>query len=162
MNSFYIYVSIATLILLIISLTIVGVGISRLHKQNVFPPLQNACPDYWDVSSNPMYCGAPVLLNQRNRGYIVSDPSGIDVTNKQNIGVCTAGKTNFGCVNIGQTTLLDLQRKQENKDFQYMKLNNNNSAWNMMYPGKTERCAQKSWAQAMNIAWDGVSNYNDC
>jgi len=162
MNPFYMYVSIVALVLLIIVLIIVGVGMTSLHKQDVFPPMQNACPDYWDVSSNPVYCGAPVLSTQRNRGYLVTDANGIVLTDKQNIGLCTAGTTAFGCVNSNDKPLLDLQKKEESRDFQYMKLNNNSTAWGKMYPGKSERCAQKSWAQAMNISWDGVSNYNAC
>lgn len=162
MNPFYVYVSIVALVLLIIVLIIVGVGMSTLHKQDSFPPMQNACPDYWDVSSNPAYCGAPVLSTQRNRGYIISDASGIDITNKQNIGVCAAGTREFGCVNQMGKTLLDLQPMESSKSFQYMKLNQNSNAWDRMFPGKSERCAQKSWAQTMNITWDGVSNYNAC
>lgn len=157
------YVSIGALVLLIIILTLVGIGMDGLRKQDLFPPIQNACPDYWDVSSNPMYCGAPILYNQRNRGFMVSDQNtGINVKDIKNIGLCTAGKTKFGCVDDNSVTFLDLQKKDPNRDFQYMKLNNNSSAWDKMYPGKTERCAQKSWAQAMNISWDGVSNYNAC
>jgi hypothetical protein len=162
MNPFYMYVSIGALVLLIIVLIIVGVGMTTMHKQDAFPPVQNACPDYWDVSSNPVYCGAPVLDTQRNRGFLSTKPNqGIDTTDNKNIGLCAAGTKYFGCVDSG-TTLLELQSKDTAKDFQYMKLNNNSAAWNRMYPGKTERCAQKSWAQAMNITWDGVSNFNGC
>jgi hypothetical protein len=162
MNPFYMYVSIGALVLLIVVLVIVGVGMNSLHKQDAFPPVQNACPDYWDVSSNPAYCGAPVQSTQRNFGSILIANNQIDTTKKENIGLCIAGDKNFGCVNQGDRTLLDVKPKEDGKHFQYVKLNNNSAAWNRLYPGKSERCAQKSWAQTMNVAWDGVSNYNAC
>lgn len=159
MDSFFMYVSIGALLLLIIVLIIVGVGMNALHKQDSFPPVKNACPDYWDVSSNPVYCGFPLIDTMRNRGYIQNVSGGIEVSNKQNVGLCTAGRTSFGCVDGGDT-YLKLQPKRST-NFQYMKLNDN-TAWGTLYPGKSEKCAQKMWAETMGISWDGVTNYNGC
>lgn len=164
MDPFFMYVSIGALLLLIIVLIIVGVGMTALHKQDSFPPVRNACPDYWDVSSNPMYCGAPTSGLMRNRGDIrllPGDNIGIDTTKKENIGLCTAGSTYFGCVDDGGATRLKLEPKGVNQNFQYMQLNNN-TAWGTLYPGKSEKCAQKMWAETMGISWDGVTNYNGC
>ena len=160
MDPFFIYVSIGALILLILLLTIIGVSLTRFQSMDSFPPTQNACPDYWDVSSNPLYCGVPLNLGSKNFGHIKIKNNAVDTTETQNVGMCTASNKNFGC-RSGQT-YLDLKDKSTSDDtFQYVKLNNNDS-WGTLYPGITERCAKKSWANTMNITWDGVSNYNGC
>lgn len=163
MDPFFMYVSIGALILLILILIVVGVSMTQLRSVDVFPPTQNACPDYWDVSSNPQYCGIPVNSNMRNFGSIISKSStaGVDKNNIQNVGLCTGNTSNFGCTgsSSGQT-FLNLSDTPVN-NFQYAQLNNN-SNWGTLYPGLKERCAQKSWAQTMNITWDGVTNYNGC
>jgi hypothetical protein len=161
MDPFFMYVSIGALLLLIIVLIIVGVGMSALHKQDTFPPVRNACPDYWDVSSNPVYCGVPTSGLMRNKGLITLKNSEVDKEKKENIGLCTAGSRNFGCVGDNKETRLDLKPKDASKHFQYMKLNNN-TEWGTLYPGKSEKCAQKMWAETMGISWDGVTNYNGC
>jgi hypothetical protein len=153
------YVSIGALVLLILILIVVGVSMSQLQSLDPFPPTMNACPDYWDVSSNPAYCGFPLLSSMRNQGSIVTASNQIDQASPVNIGMCTAGTSNFGCNNSGGNTYLNLSGTTPK--FQYMQLNNNPS-WSILYPGRSERCAQKSWAQTMGITWDGVSNYNGC
>jgi hypothetical protein len=154
------YVSIAALVILILILTVVGVSLTKLQSLDSFPPIRNACPDYWDVSLNPMYCGVPVNSTKRNFGYIdISSVSvGVDMTSPQNIGMCTG--SGFGCKS-GSGTYLELSSAPAPNEYQYMKLNNNDE-WGKMYPGVTERCAQKNWAQTLNLSWDGVSNYNGC
>jgi hypothetical protein len=159
MDPFFLYVSIAALVILILILTLVGVSLTQLQSMDSFPPTQNACPDYWDISSNPAYCGIPTGSNMLNTGHLVKDKDttkGIDKTNAQNIGMCNVN--GFGCnkdgdyLNIAQTPI---------NNFQYVKLNNNES-WSTLYPGISERCAKKNWAQTLNISWDGVSNFNGC
>lgn len=159
MDSFYLYVSIAALVILILILTVIGVSLTTLQSLDSFPPTRNTCPDYWDVSSNPAYCGIPLNTNTKNYGYLQFDTNGgvVKTSDAQNIGMCVGG--GFGCKNSG--TYLDLQPKPADKDIQYVKLNNNNN-WNTLYPGISERCAQKNWAQTLNISWDGVTNYNGC
>jgi len=158
MDPFFLYVSIAALVILILILTLVGVSLTQLQSLDAFPPTQNTCPDYWDVSSNPAFCGIPTDSNMRNKGYLIvkDTATGIDKSNPQNIGMCTGG--GFGCNTNGD--LLSLDTKPVN-NFQYVKLNNNTN-WSTLYPGITERCAKKNWAQTMNIAWDGVTNFNGC
>jgi hypothetical protein len=163
MDPFFMYVSIGALVLLIIILIVVGVTMSQLRSLDPFPPTMNACPDHWDVSSNPAYCGVPVNTNARNFGYIGLNPggAGVNTSSNQNIGMCIGDSSNFGCKTGGTYLNLDPEPSQAKPDFQYVKLSDNNS-WSTLYPGKSERCAQRSWAQTMNISWDGVSNYNGC
>lgn len=162
MDPFFMYVSIGALVLLIIILIVVGVTMSQLRSQDPFPPIMNACPDYWDVSSNPAYCGVPVDTNMNNIGYIATTQGvGVNKESKENIGMCTGNPSNFGCKNDGTYLNLDPAPSTAKPNFQYVQLSDNKS-WSTLYPGKSERCAQRSWAQTMNISWDGVSNYNGC
>jgi hypothetical protein len=159
MDPFFKYVAIGALVILILVLIFIGVSMSKVQSNDVFPPTQNACPDYWDVSSNPQYCGIPLNDTMRNRGYIKLDnstPKKVETSSKQNVGMCTG--SGFGCKT--SATYLGLQPAPVG-DFQYVQLNNNPS-WTKMYPAMSEICAKKRWASSMNINWDGVSNYNAC
>ena len=152
------YVAITALVILILILTLIGVSLTKLQSLDSFPPTQNACPDYWDVSSNPLYCGVPVDNNAINHGYIGIDGGVVSKSKSKNIGMCT-GSSAFGCKSDG--TYFDLQDKTNGSQFQYVKLNENDN-WKVMYPGTQERCAKKKWANTLNITWDGVTNYNGC
>ena len=164
MDPFYKYVAIGALVLLILILTVIGVAMSKMQSTAPFPPTQNACPDYWDVSSNPQYCGAPIL-GAKNLGSIELDSgkTKIDETKSINIGMCKAGT--FGCTSgNGNTHLMSHNGTNSiytDTKYHYVKLNNN-SNWGSMFPGKSERCAQKQWASTLNVTWDGVTNYNSC
>ncbi len=162
MDPFFMYVAIGALVLLIIVLIVIGVSMSTFQSLDPFPPTQNACPDYWDVGSDPKFCGIP-LNDKKNIGQISlkSDGKGFDPTQKENIGMCTAGKSNFGCVGTNDKVYLPANAEQPSANFQYVKLNSNNT-WQTMYPGMSERCAQRNWATTMGITWDGVTNFNGC
>ena len=161
MDPFFLYVSIGALVLLIICLAVVGVMLTKMNSYSVFPPTQNACPDHWDVSSNPNYCGAPLNAAGRNKGRmaISGTGSGILTSNADNIGMCTTG-TSFGCKS--GTAHLDVQPVGAGSvnNFQYVHLGSTNPNWNAasggLYPGKTTLCAQNAWANMMGISWDGV------
>lgn len=169
MDPFFMYVSITALVILILILVLVGVSLTNLQSMDSYPPTQNTCPDYWDVSSNPLYCGIPVNANMKNMGNISRTSNGangfkVNNASNQNIGLCNTG-SEFGCKSGSGSgdTYLDLKEEPSaiTKNYQYAKLNNNTN-WSILYPGISERCAQKSWANAMNITWDGVTNYNGC
>jgi|LauGreDrversion4_2_1035121.scaffolds.fasta_scaffold882993_1 hypothetical protein len=167
MDPFFLYVSIGALVLLIISLAVIGVMLTKMNSYSVFPPTQNACPDHWDVSSNPNYCGAPLMPAGRNKGRMAlgGTGSGILTENGDNIGMCNG--TTFGCKPAGAGTILDVQPAGSGsvQNFQYVHLGSTNPNWNSetgLYPGKTTLCAQHAWANMMGISWDGVKNYNGC
>ena len=161
MDPFFIYVSITALVILILILVLVGVSMTNLNSQDVYPPTQNACPDYWDVSLNPAFCGMPVNSTAKNIGDISKHANfSVDDGSKNNIGMCKAAGY-FGCVDGGSTTYLDVQTYSTGDDYQYVKLNDN-ANWSTLYPGISERCAKKNWANTLNITWDGVTNYNGC
>jgi hypothetical protein len=165
MESFYLYVSIGALVILILMLIAIGVMMTKLDSYSPFPSIQSACPDYWDVSSNPSYCGIPRATTARNTGTFdfSGNPKKINQSNNINIGLCT-GSSSFGCKS-GGGDFLGLEVTPANPNFQYMYLGSDNANWNSatgLYPGKTTICAQRAWANMMGLSWDGVHNYNGC
>ena len=152
------YVAIGALVILILVLIVVGVSLSKLQSLDQFPPTQSVCPDHWDISSNPLYCGFPTESTSLNRGSITTNSlNSIDQTSRNNIGMFTG--SGFGGKTSG--TLFDVKSKSGTSIFQYMQLNDNTNLTNL-YPGSTERCAKKKWANTLGITWDGVSNFNGC
>jgi len=132
---------------------------SSLKSMTPFPPTQNACPDYWDVGSNPNNCGIPIK-SPKNIGQIAINNGSVDKSSANNIGMCPSNTSNsFGC---GSSSGLNLTDRNPDSNFQYVSLNNNSGAWGNLYPGLSERCAQRKWANTMGITWDGVTNYNGC
>lgn len=160
MEPFFMYVSIGALVLLILILAAIGVTMTQINSVVPFPSTQNTCPDHWDVSANnPNFCGVP-LIGTRNFGNIVKTvDNGITQDNSQNIGMCIA-PNKFGCVANGNPYLENTSNTKTAK-YHYVKLNNN-SKWGNIYPGISERCAQRRWASTLDIAWDGVTNFNGC
>ena len=159
MDPFFKYVAIGALVLLILILTVIGVVMNQVQSKLPFPPTQHTCPDYWDVSSNPNYCGLPINA-EKNRGYITLKDNQINKDDKINIGLCS-GTTAFGCVAPADGTP-HLKPETAGSLYQYIKLNNNAEGWGSLYPGSSERCAQKQWATLLNVTWDGVSNFTGC
>jgi hypothetical protein len=164
MDPFFMYVSIGALVLLILTLSAIGVAMTQLNSVVPFPSTQNTCPDNWDVSgSNPSYCGVP-LIGNRNVGYILAKDTGgktqIDTAQAQNIGMCNGN--GFGCKSGTNGTHLLNSESTLTPKYHYVKLNDNPGGWGAMYPGVSERCAKKRWASTLNVTWDGVTNFNGC
>jgi len=129
-NLFYIIVTVVALIILIILLVVFGYTMSKGVKSGVFPPLANACPDFWvnDPSNNnlcivPNYVGA-------NVGTFVPSSSTTD-TNL------------YGLVNENGT----------------YKINFSDPKWGTN-SGTSAICAKQNWVGLHGISWDGVGNYN--
>ena len=161
MDPFYTYIVIAALIILIIILVVVGVTLSKLKKTTLYPPNQSTCPDNWDVSANPNYCGLYVKSStgRENKGSIVLfNNQEIDKSNSKNVGFCSSN-SGFGCKNSIPT---GDGFAAGTSDYQYVHLNNNPKLVGELYPGVTDRCAKKRWADTLGITWDGVTNFNGC
>jgi len=170
MDKFYTYVSIGALVLLILILIVVGVTLSNLKKTDLYPPVQATCPDYWDVSSNPQYCGLYVKSDTgiKNKGSLIvpqvnnTSKAHIDPSNNKNVGFCT-NSSKFGCSTTGNAYIpTDPAFNPGNSDYQYVQLNNNPNLSGSLFKGTTDRCAKKRWADSLGITWDGVTNYNGC
>ena len=138
MDPFYSYVAIGTLVLLIAILVVIGVMMSKMKSADVYPPMQNACPDYWDVSGNTGYCGFPAS-GGKNRGTVTADSAD---ANKISATQAWAPK-------LGLT------------DGKWLKLGDS-ANWSKVYSGLSEICAKKRWAENNGIVWDGITNYNAC
>ena len=58
MEGFQKFVLYAAIIILIITLVVIGVALSKAHSNVLWPPMTPACPDYWtiDGSGNNAVC----------------------------------------------------------------------------------------------------------
>lgn len=163
MDEFYLYVSIAAVIILIISLASFGVTMYKVKQLDVFPPFQNSCPDYWDISGNT--CGFPNLSNSVNTGdsSVLKRTSNGSGTNSTNIITTPDASTNvWGSADA--TTPSGKLRVETNGNKSFVRLNGNDAdaAFQKLYPGRSVRCAKKRWAELNGITWDGITNYNAC
>jgi hypothetical protein len=171
-DPFYMYVTIGAIILLLIVLISIGIMMTTLKSLDKFPPLQNTCPDYWDISSNPAYCVYPYKANSVNQGIndikanataTVGPVNSGDKVINGNIGYVSRWATHLGLKSVdGNVWTTGVTPSNASNHFIYLKLNDNDSGWGNLAPGKTTRCAQKSWAIQNGIVWDGVTNYNAC
>jgi hypothetical protein len=164
-DPFYMYVAVGAFIILIVVLIALGVMMSELKSSMLFPPTQNACPDYWDLSSNGK-CIFPNKTNSdRNNGSGVIQTSNTPNSTIYAINTSSPGFTKWGkelYVSDGTDTYSTGQTSQKN--YIYVSLSDPSGVDGMakLYPGLTTRCAQKRWASSNNIVWDGVTNFNGC
>jgi hypothetical protein len=135
MDSFYVIVLTVAIIFLIAILAYVGVKMTdRKSNNTVYPPVAQACPDYWvqvpDPSNkNNVICAIPPS-SQANSGNSNSGKS-LSATDTYGMNNPVSGAVNFS-----------------------------NGSW--AANGNTATCNQKTWANKYNIQWDGISNYNSC
>ena len=59
MDSFFKIVIVVAIVLLIITLTIIGILMSQANAGLPFPPVKNHCPDYWTIGSGSGICNVP-------------------------------------------------------------------------------------------------------
>lgn len=166
MDKFYAPVLIGALVLLIVILIVVGVIMMKLQSTDSYPPTYATCPDYWDVSANTDYCGVFVKTESgKNKGDIqLTSNKTINMNSANNVGMCNVSNK-FGCKNGSSSLNTYIPTGAgfaAGNDFQYLKLNNNDALTTELYPGTTDRCAKKRWADTMGITWDGVTNFNGC
>lgn len=177
MDEFYLYVSIAAVIVLIISLASFGITMYKVKQLDVFPPFQNSCPDYWDISGNT--CGFP---NQQN-GAVNTGDSSVLMTKDCSFGVGGVA-ANLNCIYAMGTPVVGVDastawaydsafsgtapnnrlKVERIANKSYVRLNGTDAdaAFQKLYPGRSVRCAKKRWAELNGITWDGISNYNAC
>jgi hypothetical protein len=71
-------------------------------------------------------------------------------------GNCTINNVNAGYLDGSfSTTNTPGYKKTDNL------VNFNDTSWTSTY-SSSQMCAWKTWANANNIEWDGISNYNGC
>jgi hypothetical protein len=166
-DPFYMYVGVGALVILILVLIALGIMMSELQSSTLFPPTQNSCPDYWDLSSNGQCVfphagtsdrnnGAPVIqtdntINQSIYGINITSP-GFNGTNGWGTALSVSDGTNTFTNGGAQHPYIYVSLSDASGQAGLQKL----------YPGLTTICAQKSWALNNGIVWDGVTNYNGC
>jgi hypothetical protein len=131
MNSFQVIVlSIATIVLILV-LTFIGLIMSNQNSSSVYPPTASDCPDYWEVRKDGSGCNIPFpVKGSVNLGGIYD---------KGNNLLLNASNTNASL-------------KTDSKGVNYI-----NFMDSKLWSGV---CAKKKWANANNVFWDGVTNYN--
>jgi hypothetical protein len=139
MEIFYIVVLSISISLLILVLAFYGIFMnSNIKNSQAYPPQPAPnCPDYWTVTPTGE-CNIPTPgSNAKNLGNI------FEIKNTGSYG----GNT------LTSVTTPGLNSKSGTIDF-------NNKEWNTGGVGAV--CNQKTWANSINVVWDGVSNYNGC
>lgn len=189
METFHWIVIGIALFFLIVILVLVGIMInSKQSKNNVFPPVQQSCPDLWmnDGSGNCFYVGQnggsafdlsanqtmyykgdrnfPVYIN--NQSYI--DPADSEKTNKlcaKNNATGVYLKTDISACGWSNSSsyinsLPFSTPSTISNNTNYAVFSPSDKAWSSN--GAIALCEQKKFANNNNIYWDGVSNTNQC
>ena len=140
MEWFYFITIAIAIILLIVVLTFIG---SRMvgnkkggNTDDAFPPITNTCPDLWE--------------------------SYTDENKKTWCKVPEYGTSNIGSLRTNNDTSIVESDKypaivNEDKDS-----SGTSSDWADIQDNEIPICSKKGWANMNGIAWDGVSNYNQC
>jgi hypothetical protein len=79
---FYTIVSIVAILLLIISLTTVGVIMTQSNSNATFPSFQNPCPDYWTYNSVSDTCS---MNGNTNMGSFRTTPTPVSSASSKNL-----------------------------------------------------------------------------
>ena len=129
---YYTIVIVIAIIILVASLSVIGVMMTSGSNKKDFPEFQNTCPDYWTLTTtnNKPICSPPTS------GINTPSPAAFSGNNPSisHAGVTTANNNNKSSV-----TQIDLSTTN----------------W-------TSICDKSSWAKTNGIVWDGVSNNNGC
>jgi hypothetical protein len=146
MDSFYLTTITIAVIILILMLTYVGILLYTSKSSDVFPHMENQCPDYWQLD-NFNKCIFPTAASSRNRGSI---PISATPGEQWRVDTGAAAKLK-NLVNI----VTDAGKEKSEFDM-------NHGDWSNLYGAKSALCNKKKWADVYSISWDGVSNTNQC
>lgn len=134
MEQFYVIVMTTVVVLLIVTLTYIGVYVINDDDKSVtFPPVETQCPDYWEASQET----------------IAADPS--------------TGDAAYTYVNCKPVSDVNTGNGQASGEHAYNK-DKNEGVVDFYSKGTKYKtiCDKKNWANLNGISWDGVSNYNKC
>lgn len=131
--SFYFIVSTITVVILIIALVGIGIAFNTPNNAEVFPTVQNKCPDYW-IIDNSGNCTIPSTTSPRGLNAPTTTISLDGEKDKKNTATPGFNGTD--------------------------KINFEDSGWST--GGMSSTCKKKAWANSYGIIWDGITNYNNC
>lgn len=144
MELFYIIVSIATVIILIISLTFVGLMMRNGKKTQQFPPNVEQCPDRWIPDGS--YCH----FNGVNNGTYAFDGKFLK-----------EGASKYEGTSTEQGNVVPFFVKGGTQELQNSTtIEPSSSKWTST--GVSSICAQNKWATKYGIQWSGISQLNNC
>jgi hypothetical protein len=89
---FYTIVLAIAVILLIFTLTYIGIKMKYHTQSQPFPPVSNTCPDYWTIDSTGKVCYPP-SNNVNNPNNLTS----IQSTNNQSVTICGKNGLKLQC-----------------------------------------------------------------
>jgi len=156
METFYVIVMSIATIVLILALVLMGILMTSKggKKDASFPPFVNSCPDYWkpvdnDISGNcyiPSYKPNGVSTNTGTLYKNVTTANGAKETKIEGNTIPNGNKTTPGYkyVDVSGNSTIDFS------DLRWKSI------------AGSSICAQRAWANAYNVVWDGVTNYNSC
>lgn len=154
MDSFYTTILISASIILILMLTYVGVLLYFAKSDEVYPPYQNKCPDYWAITSDGK-CLLPPAATNRNRGTL-GGTSGTAIPAFTTDALAnTPGAVQYVPVTAATPSTPAIPSTPASIDF-------SNAGWKSKFGKSTELCNKKYWAETYGIQWDGVTNTNQC
>jgi len=129
---FYLIVTLIAIIVFIVLVVYINYSLNSVTKPSIYPPVENACPDFWLIDSNgnckipdSSYTDSSLLIGNFNSSLANSNP--------KTYGYNFATASNPDSINF------------------------NDPGWNN---GNTSLCNKKIWANTYSISWDGISNYN--
>lgn len=134
MEPFYLIVLGIAVVFFILVLTGIGLMMRTQNQSTTFPPNANTCPDGWIIDASGL-CNIPQTGN---------------------LGGLTQDKVRKNLYSNNRKPLFSSTKKGDSQN----NFDPNDPAW--ISKGKTQICAQKTWASSNNISWDGISNYNSC
>lgn len=152
-DSFYLTITIVAAVILILSLTYVGVLLYSTKSTIAFPPTQSKCPDYWQIDSTSGKCKVPASATETNA-------SGLNFNS-------SAPTSQLDTTGTGYTH--DISSVIDNSittPTAYSLMDVSDANWNSLTIGGVNAgnalCNKARWARATNIVWDGISNTNQC
>lgn len=146
MDSFYLTTLTIAVIILILMLTYVGILLYTTKSSDIFPSMENQCPDYWQLNDNNK-CIFPTAAASKNRGNLpIESGSGNEWKIADSLAGASGRLNGIVDTSVGEVSAFDM----------------NAAGWNNLYGAKSALCNKKKWADIYGISWDGVSNTNQC
>lgn len=132
---YYLIVVLVAVVFFVVIVVYLSYNINKSLTSTVYPPVENACPDFW-LTDNYKRCIVPnISIPDGNWGQFIGNTQKLnDLASKTPITHGYESRMNV-------TTI----------DF-------NNVNWGTL--GSSSLCNKKKWADTYGISWDGVSNYN--
>lgn len=181
MDQFYYIVVIIALIILVVALIGLGVLLQKQDDGEVFPPVQNQCPDGWTKGAdgtctfkgNNTNLGSfkPNALNAKDFAYL-ERTTGVQYTQKS--GSTTEPTSPGSAVTYYSSDFPTRSDVLENDlgtgtfdpaasgDQTLPTAGSSSVTYTLKFKSAATACDKKKWANMHGIIWDGISNYNQC